>query len=99
MKKYCYVALLRGNEQYKSCPLFAAENLEQIKKELDEYNGVTQGYKEYENPTGKFVEFVPFRSKYPDDFEGYYVYETKMMERTDIDKFDIYCINLITKIE
>ena len=71
-------------------PVISADSFDNMRKALDNYCGAD------ERNSGKFIAFVPYDSKYPSDYEGYYEYECctngNNWDNTYTDKFRIYCV-------
>jgi|LakMenEpi03Aug12_release.lakeMendotaPanAssembly.Ray.scaffolds.fasta_scaffold503132_1 hypothetical protein len=61
-KKFSHVVLEDGK------PICIGESLKYVREYLDDYCGV-------ERLRGEFVDFVPDNSKYPDDYQGKFVYK------------------------
>ena len=61
-KKFSYVVIEDG------LPICIADNFKYIREYLDDYCGV-------ERLRGEFVDFVPDNSKYPNDYQGKFVYK------------------------
>ena len=60
--KFSHVVLQDGT------PICIGESLKYIRQYLDDYCGV-------ERLRGEFVDFVPDNSKYPNDYQGKFVYK------------------------
>jgi hypothetical protein len=60
--KFSHVVLQDGS------PICIGESLKYIRQYLDDYCGV-------ERLRGEFVDFVPDNSKYPNDYQGKFVYK------------------------
>jgi hypothetical protein len=84
--KVTYVAV--GADGCK--PIASAETLESLKLGLDEYYGVVIGM-------AKCLNWNPFDSKYPDNYEGHYEYEWFNVVcddvKVEIDIVKVYCID------
>lgn len=82
--KVTYVAL----EEYGK-PITSASTFEDLRKALDEYYAV-------DRTDAQCLGFIPYNTKYPDEYEGYYSYSYSTMikdiKRTDIDIIKVYCI-------
>jgi hypothetical protein len=50
-------------------PIITAHTQEDLKAGLDKYYGIGT------DPTTKYLEWIPYDSKYPDEYEGCYKYE------------------------
>ena len=61
-KKFSYVVIEDGK------PICVADNFKYIRAYLDDYCGVSFGQ-------GEFVRYEPHNSKYPDDYQGQFVYK------------------------
>ena len=61
-KKFSYVVIEDGK------PICVADNFKYIRAYLDDYCGVPNGKNE-------FIDFEPYNSKYPDDYQGQFVYK------------------------
>ena len=61
-KKFSYVVIEDG------LPICVAEFFKYIREYLDDYCGVSFGQ-------GEFVRYEPHNSKYPDDYQGQFVYK------------------------
>jgi hypothetical protein len=83
--KATYVAL---NEYGK--PIMSASTFEDLRKGLDDYYGVDMA-------DAKCLGFIPYESKYPDEYEGHYSYSYSNIVRdektTEIDVIKVYCID------
>jgi hypothetical protein len=79
-----YVAM----DEYK--PILSASSFEELREGLDEYYGVDKG-------KAQCLGFVPFMTKYPDDYEGHYSYSYTIKQYdedvTNIDVVKVYCVN------
>ncbi len=79
-----YIAM----DEYK--PILSASSFEELREGLDEYYGVHKG-------EAQCLGFVPFMTKYPDDYEGHYSYSYTMKrydeDVTNIDVVKVYCVN------
>ena len=49
-------------------PICVADSFKYIREYLDDYCGVPNG-------KGEFIDFEPHNSKYPDDYQGQFVYK------------------------
>jgi hypothetical protein len=61
-KKFSYVVIEDGK------PICVADNFKYIRAYLDDYCGVSFDQ-------GEFVRYEPHNSKYPDDYQGQFVYK------------------------
>ena len=61
-KKFSYVVIEDGK------PICVADNFRYIISYLDDYCGVNNGQ-------GEYVEYKPYNSKYPDDYQGQFIYK------------------------
>ena len=61
-KKFSYVVIEDG------LPICVADNFKYIREYLDGYCGVSR-------QRGEFLDFVPDNSKYPNDYQGKFVYK------------------------
>ncbi len=94
--KVTYVAMdSDGNK-----PIVTAETFEDLKKGLDEYYAV-------DREAAKCLGWTPYITKYPDEYEGYFVYSYKVMHsdhsglENEEDAVKVYCLNFYpeTKID
>lgn len=76
-----YVAI----DEYKK-PIATASKFEELEKGLDAYFGVHMD-------SGKNLGFKRYDTKYPDDFEGYFTYETKDRENDYVETVNVYCVD------
>ena len=60
--KFSYVVIEDGK------PICVADNFKYIRAYLDDYCGVNNGQ-------GEYVEYKPYNSKYPDDYQGQFIYK------------------------
>ena len=98
--KVTYIAI--DSDGHK--PIMSAESFEDLKKGLDEYYAV-------DKTDTECLGFHPYKTKYPDELEGYYEYKSKMRVRNfTTDEFDdvvqldmikVYCVEFYphTKID
>lgn len=70
-------------------PIIVAPDTKTLETMLDDYCGATDQY----NHSGKRVEYVAYNPKYPDDYQGYYLYENidTQTKETYTDKYHVYC--------
>lgn len=84
MVKVTYVAVDEGK------PIMSASSFNDLRKGLDEYFGINNG-------SAEFLEFKPYITKYPDEYEGSYYYKNviKMVghEEEFIDEIRVYCVD------
>jgi hypothetical protein len=75
--KYTYVVLESGK------PICVGQSLKYIREYLDNYCGV---------PTqiGEFIDFEPHNSKYPDDYQGQFIYKEFWSTPDEISEEMIY---------
>ena len=83
--KVTYIAIdSDGNK-----PITSASSFEDLRKALDDYYAVGTG-------ESKCLGFFPYDSKYPDEYEGYYEYESKRIVWEELhlekDTIKVYCI-------
>ena len=82
--KVTYVAL---NEYGK--PITSASTFEDLRKSLDEYYAV-------DRTDAQCLGFVPYETKYPDDYEGHYTYSWTSIihneKTTELDVIKVYCV-------
>lgn len=82
--KVTYVAL---NEYGK--PIMSASTFDDLRKGLDDYYAV-------ELTDAKCLGFVPYNTKYPDEYEGHYTYSwintARNQHITELDVIKVYCI-------
>ena len=82
--KLTYVGVHEGK------PIVSAGSFEDLRKGLDEYYGV-------DRTDAQCLGFIPYYSKYPDEYEGHYSYSYTMILRdvkhTEIDVVKVYCID------
>ena len=82
--KVTYIAISDG------VPIVSAGTFDDLRKGLDEYYAVGK-------TDAQCLGFVPYKTKYPDEYEGHYSYSYSTMIRdvkhTDIDVIKVYCIN------
>ena len=92
--KVTYVAM--EADGYK--PIVTANDFDHLKKGLDEYNAV-------DRTDAVCLGFTPYKTKYPDDYMGHYVYTWTMIthdiKETLTDTIKVYCVEFFpyTKIE
>ena len=81
--KVTYVAV----SQYGK-PIATAHTEKDLKAGLDEYNGIGKDHK------SKYLDWTPYESKYPDDFEGTYRYEVDDFNGgLELEEVKVYCID------
>jgi len=81
--KVTYVALSQWGK-----PIATAHTEEDLKAGIDEYYGIGTDNK------AKYIEWVPFNSKYPDEFEGHYVYEVDDFNGgLEFEQVKVYCVD------
>ncbi len=82
--KVTWIAILDGK------PIVSAGTSEDLRKGLDEYYAV-------DRTDAKCLGFIPYQSKFPDEYEGNYSYSYTMILRdvkhTEIDTVKVYCID------
>ena len=94
--KNIYVALLRGNDKWKTLPIVTSDDINVIKRELDEYFNITVEYEKSSDTKNKCLGFTYNSVTNISDYKGYYLYE-----EVDIDGLkntnyvDIYCSDYI----
>lgn len=69
-----YVAL-----SHWGSPIATAHTFDDLKLGIDEYFGIGKDR----------LEWIPYESKYPGDYEGYYKYED---DNGDIETAKVYCV-------
>lgn len=83
--KMTYVAV---NEYGR--PIISASTFDDLRKGLDEYYAV-------DRTDAKCLGFIPYETKYPDEYEGHYSYSystiTRDVKHTDVDVIKVYCID------
>jgi hypothetical protein len=68
-------------------PIMTAHTQEDLKAGLDEYYGIGT------DPKAKYLDWTPYDSKYPDEFEGTYRYEVDDMNGgLEPEDVRVYCI-------
>jgi len=82
--KVTYVAMdSDGNK-----PIMTAPTLDELKGGLDGYYAVSRG-------EAKCWGFYPYETKYPDEYEGHFIYAWKNVIRGEViiekDKVKVYC--------
>lgn len=88
-QKYMYVVIDDDSRR----PIVVAPDTKTLEAMLDEYCGAIDKY----NHSGKRIEYVPYNTKYPDDYEGYYLYEiTSYLTHGQLEvykeKYHVYCV-------
>ena len=82
--KVTYVALNKYGK-----PITSASTFDDLRKALDEYYAV-------DGTDAQCLGFVPYETKYPDDYEGYYTYSWTSIihneKTTELDVIKVYCI-------
>ena len=92
--KVTYVAM--EADGYK--PIVTANDFDHLKKGLDEYYAV-------DRTDAVCLGFTPYKTKYPDDYMGHYLYTWTMIthdiKETLTDTIKVYCVEFFpyTKIE
>jgi len=68
-------------------PIVTAHTLSDLKAGLDEYYGIGK------DPKTTYLDWTPYNSKYPDDFEGSYRYEVDDFNGgLELETVNVYCI-------
>ena len=75
-------------------PIISADSFDNLKLALDDYCGAD------EKNSGKCLGFTPYNTKYPDDYEGYYLYEiTSPIQGGNVsvceEKYHVYCVESV----
>ena len=80
--KVTYVAVSDG------APIVSAGTFDDLRKALDKYYAVGK-------TDAQCLGFVPYNTKYPDEYEGHYTYSYPSHDEksTDLDVVKVYCIN------
>ena len=80
--KVTYIAISDG------VPIVSASTFDDLRKGLDDYYAV-------DRTDAKCLGFVPYETKYPDEYEGHYTYSypSHDEESTELDVVKVYCIN------
>lgn len=82
--KVTYVALNEGE------PIVSASTFDDLRKGLDDYYAV-------DRTDAQCLGFVPYETKYPDEYEGHYTYTYTSIVRdqktTELDVIKVYCID------
>lgn len=91
MKKQTYMYVVVDDDSRR--PIIAASDSKTLETILDEYCGAIDKY----NHSGKRIKYVPYNTKYPDDYEGYYLYEIKSpIQGGNVsvceEKYHVYCV-------
>jgi hypothetical protein len=69
-------------------PIVTAHTLSDLKAGLDKY------YEVGTDPKTTYLDWTPYNSKYPDDFEGTYRYEVDDFNGgLELETVNVYCIN------
>jgi hypothetical protein len=69
-------------------PIASAHTQDDLKAGIDEHYGIGT------DPTAKYLEFIPYDSKYPDEYEGCYKYECDDMNGgVETETVKVYCIS------
>jgi hypothetical protein len=64
-------------------PIATAHTFDDLKLGIDEYFGVGKDQ----------LEWIPYESKYPDDYEGYFKYEVDDFNGgTELEEVRVYCV-------
>lgn len=84
--KVTYIAMdSDGNK-----PIMSADTFDNLRKGLDEYYGV-------EKLNAECLGFYPYITKYPDYFEGHYMYKWNMLIRDVVEEYvdtiKVYCVD------
>jgi hypothetical protein len=82
--KFSYVVIEDGR------PICIGESLKYIREYLDDYCGVSR-------QRGEFVDFVPDNSKYPNDYQGKFVYkdlDNRPYQKEEMIYFKVYCVDV-----
>jgi len=68
-------------------PIVTAHTLDDLKAGIDEYYGIGT------DKDVKYLNWTPYESKYPDEYEGYYEYEVSDFNwDVEIEKVKVYCV-------
>jgi len=82
--KVTYVAVIDQR------PVVSASTFKDLKEALDDYYAVA-------TTEAKCLGFIPYESKYPDEYEGHYsytyLYTSGFVKLTEIETVKVYCIN------
>ena len=92
-QKYMYVVVVDDDSRR---PIIVAPDTKTLETRLDDYCGATDKY----NHSGKRIKYVPYNSKYPDDYDGYYLYEiTSPIQGGNVsvceEKYHVYCVESV----
>lgn len=69
-------------------PIVTAQRWDHLVAGLDEYYGIGN------DPKVKKLDWHPYNSKYPDDYEGYFEYQVDDFNGgTEIEKVKVYCVD------
>lgn len=90
MKKQTYMYVVIDDDSRR--PIIVATTTKTLEAMLDEYCGAVEKY----NHSGKLIEYIPYNTKYPDDYQGYYLYEiTSPLSNGGVEvykeKYHVYC--------
>ena len=90
MKKQSYMYVVIDDDCRR--PIIVASSTKTLEAMLDEYCGAVEEY----SHSGKLIEYVPYNTKYPDDYQGYYLYEiTSYLSNGGVEvykeKYHVYC--------
>lgn len=84
MQNYIYVAILEGR------PLCSSLTFKGLKEYLDE---IEYAVNRPEN-NAVYLGYTGMNYKYPEPHEGYFQYQTTWQEKVEIDRIDVYIIDL-----
>jgi len=82
--KFSYVVIEDGK------PICVAEFFKYIRAYLDDYCGVSGGQ-------GEFVRYEPYNSKYPDDYQGQFIYKdigNPPLQKEELIYFKVYLVDV-----
>ncbi len=71
----------------ENIPLTTASTFGDLRLALDEWYGIGK------DETAKCLGFIPYQTKYPDAYEGYYEYEFLFRDEIMKDKVKVYCLD------
>jgi hypothetical protein len=77
-------------------PIATAHTFDDLKVGIDEYYGIGK------DKDVKYLGWFPYDSKYPDDYQGMYIYEVDDFNGgTELEEVKVYCVDFypITKYE
>ena len=78
-----YVALSHWGK-----PIATAHTFDDLKVGIDEYYGIGK------DKDVKYINWTPYESKYPDEYEGYFEYEVNDFNwGAEIEKVPVYCVD------